>query len=170
MMPKLSAHLSEEALDDLLIGLGSAESQAHLARCIQCRAKVEEFDSDLSLFNQTTMAWSDAQPVRKVQVAPRNFDPIMPFGFASALAAIILAVAVGIPLWHHEHSSIAIPATEQATIQFSRSQIQDSQAQIAQDNELMAAVNAAISPQDESPVEQYGLSENPGTQIKAHPK
>ena len=33
MTPEFTTHLSEEALDDVLIGLGSKEAHAHLAVC-----------------------------------------------------------------------------------------------------------------------------------------
>ena len=61
MTPSLSNHLSEEALDDVLIGLGSAESEAHLAVCPECRAEVETFRGDVALFNAASVAWSESR-------------------------------------------------------------------------------------------------------------
>ncbi len=160
----MSTHLSDEAIDDVLIGMGSAESENHLARCAECRSRMERFGSDVNLFNQASMAWSEARPLGTVP--PARVVPAlrMPIAVVASFAAAILAVAVAIPVWHHEHSlAVGQGDTDQL-------QTQDSQAQIAQDNELMQAVNAANSPQEESPIDEYGLSESPKTHLKARPK
>ncbi len=160
----LSRHLSEEALDDVLIGLGSAESESHLARCAECRFKIEQFGADVDLFNKASMAWSEAQPARAVRPARMTPKLRMPVAFAGSVAAVILAIAVAVSVWHHEHSFVANDGggNDQPAV--------DSQAQIAQDNELMQAVDAAISPQEESPIDEYDLSESPRKHWKTRPK
>jgi hypothetical protein len=40
MKSNFNAHLTEEALDDVLIGMGSEEAALHLAACPECRARV----------------------------------------------------------------------------------------------------------------------------------
>ena len=40
MTPASSTHLSEEAFDDVLIGLGSPESETHLAVCEDCWRRI----------------------------------------------------------------------------------------------------------------------------------
>jgi len=164
MMHGSSTHLSDEMLDDVLIGLGSAESERHLADCAECRAKVQRFHSDVHLFNQASIAWSEAQPFRTVRAVCMAPAFRMPVALWGSFAAAILAVAVGIPVWHYEHSLSV--RQESGIVQ----EVQDSQAQIAQDNELMQAVNAAISPQEESPIDEYGLSESSKMHLKARPK
>ena len=73
-MTPATNHLSEEALDDVLIGLGSAESQAHLEVCADCRAQVRTFLGDVALFNAASMAWSTfstlGQPLRRSRLSP----------------------------------------------------------------------------------------------------
>lgn len=160
----ISSHLSDEMLDDVLIGLGSAESERHLEDCAECRARVQRFHADVHLFNQASMAWSDAQPLRTVRPARMAPEARMPVALWGSFAAAILAVAVGIPVWHYEHSLSANKESDNVP------EVQDSQAQIAQDNELMQAVNAAISPQEASPVDEYGLSESSKAHLKARPK
>jgi hypothetical protein len=46
----------------------------------------------------------------------------------------------------------------------------ESEAQIVQDNQLLQAVNAAISPDEVSPIDEYKISERPHLHAKAHPK
>jgi len=165
MTQEVTVHLSEEALNDVLIGLGSAESERHMAECAECRSKAQQFKSDVALFNQASIAWSEAQPAGGNKT-PVRMAPVfhMPVGFLGAFALVILAIAVVIPVWQHERSRHGNQENATAITD------QDSQAQIAQDNQLMEDVNAALSPRDESPVVEYGLLESPKTHRKARPK
>ena len=151
MRAELTMHLTETALDDVLIGMGSAGAEAHLAACAECRAKVEEFSGDVRLFNAAAMAWSEAQPRRAPVTTHAAPVRRMPFALAGSVAAAVLAMVVGLSVGRHEGwfgtSDIANRANA----------VEDSQAQIAQDNQLMEAVNAAIGPQEESPIDEYGL-------------
>jgi hypothetical protein len=165
MTREVTVHLSEEALNDVLIGLGSAESERHMAECAECRLKARQFKSDVALFNQASIAWSEAQPPGRNKTVARMAPAFpMPVGFLGVFALVILAVAVVIPVWQHEHSQHGNQENTAAIVN------QDSQVQIAQDNRLMEAVNAALSPQDESPVVEYGLLERHKTHRKARPK
>ena len=159
MTPGSQTHLTDEALDDVLIGLGSPESDAHLARCPGCRAKVETFHGDVHLFNAASMAWSQSRlpGLRPIHHAVRRTRIAFASWAAVAATLAILAFAV----WHHR----AVPAPNQAfTVQ---SQPVDSEAQIAQDNQLLQAVNAAISPDDVSPIDEYKILESPHRHTKA---
>ena len=147
-------HLSEEALNDILIGMGCADSKAHLAECPLCRGKAEAFRSDLGAWNTATLNWSEAR-ARRIQVrpAPRRL-PLPAFAWALAAAAV---VAVAIPVGYetgflgaHRNAAVVAPAAQE-----------DSEAQIAQDNELLKAVDAAINPREISPLKEYDLSVRP---------
>ena len=164
MTRDMGNHLSEEALNDVLIGIAPAEAEAHLARCWECRAKVEEFTGDVRLFNAATMAWSEAQTGRMPVMA--NVTPVrrMPFALAGSAAASILAIVVAVSVGHRE-GWFAPPSNPNSAVV-----LPDSQAQIAQDNALMEAVSAAISPQEASPIDEYGLSNSHSKRGKAHPR
>ena len=54
-------HLSDEALNDVLIGMGAPASESHLAVCPLCRSKVEAFQADLGAWNAATLNWSQAR-------------------------------------------------------------------------------------------------------------
>lgn len=160
MTPVLQSHLTNEALDDVLIGLGSPASLAHLARCPECRARVEAFQSSIEVFNQASLAFCEAQPLKATPAsrpAPRYFTrPVL-----AAWATAVLLILVSPVAWHlfkpHPVQGPAIATVEQ-----------DSETQIADDNELMRQVNAAIEPDDQSVVDQYQLLTGPRSQ--AHPK
>ncbi len=164
MKPVISTHLSEEALDDVLIGMGSEAAHTHLARCVECRTRVEQFGADVHLFNQASIAWSEAQPARRIVQARGARLRRPPLALAGAVAIAVLTVAVVVPIWQHEHfiaGNGRLPAEHP---------VQESQAQIAEDNDLMEAVNAAINPTEPSPVDEFGIAEKPKPHGKVHPK
>lgn len=161
MTPVSTNHLSQEALDDVLIGLGSAESHAHLAVCFECRAQVETFRGDISLFNAASMAWSKSRPQLPVRERQAPRVPAAIVGWAVSAAAMA-GMAFGI--WHH-HSPA--PPSQANTVQ---SLPVDSEAQIVQDNQLLQAVNAAINTDEASPIDEYKILESPRPNTKAHSK
>jgi anti-sigma factor RsiW len=164
MTQEVLTHLTEEALDDALIGMESAESRAHLARCLECRGKIERFGADMALFNAASMAWSEAQPRRPLEPARLTPARRMPFALVGSTVAAALAVAVVLSVGHHDVGFAPQSRSGNAA------QIQDSQTQIAQDNQLMEDVNAAIGPQEVSPMDEFGLSKRHGTHSRAYPK
>jgi hypothetical protein len=164
MTPACSAHLSDEAFDDVLIGMGSPESEAHLGTCQDCRLRVNAFRSDLALFNSASMAWTESQPVR-VRATARKTVLRTRLAFVSwaGMAAVLAVMAVAIL---HHHGPPAPPSHAAANVV----QPADTEAQIAQDNQLLQAVNAAISPDEESPIDQYKLFQTRHSQMKTHHK
>lgn len=159
MTPAETNHLSEEALDDVLIGLGSPESEIHLARCPECRAKVGALRSDIGLFNAASIAWSQGQRSGMPPTASQGTRIHVAF-LAWAALALLVAVAVA-GVWR----SISFAPSRNNVVQ---SQPADSEAQIAQDNQLLQAVDAAISPDELSPVIEYDLAQSPHPHGKAH--
>jgi hypothetical protein len=163
MTPASTNHLSEEALDDVLIGLGTAESRAHLAVCAECRAQVQTVRGDISLFNAASMAWSESRHPLPPAIAPRRrFLPAAFIRWAAAATAL-LVMAAGI--WRHHPQT---PSSQAITVQ--QSQPTDTEAQISQDNQLLQAVNSAISPDEMSPIVEYRIVESPHSHTKGHSK
>ena len=160
MTPETTNHLSDEALNDVLIGLGSSASESHLAACPLCRGKVEEFHSDLGTWNRTTLKWSEARAGR-IQVRPaRRRPPLGALGWALAAAALL---AIAIPVGRESGMFDTNHGTTVA-------QQEDSEAQIAQDNELLKAVNAAINPDEMSPLKEYDLFGRPHPRHRHRPQ
>ena len=162
MTPESKKHLSEEALNDLLIGLGSPESHAHIALCAECRDQAKTFLGDVALFNAASIAWSRSRLPRRVVIEPRRVRFHAAFIGWAITAAALLVMAFGI--WQHRPE----PAPRQAiTLQ---PQPADSEAQIAQDNQLLQAVNAAISPDETSPIDEYKIVASPHSHPEEHSK
>ena len=164
MTPKPTTHLSEEALDDVLIGLGSPESEAHVSNCAECHAKLEAFRSDMWLFNSASMAWSESKrsPIRRMAHVGTGSHTRIAFVSWAAVAALLLVAAVA--TWHHVSLT---PVNHANTVE---SKPVDYEAQIAQDNQLLQAVNSAIGPDEESPIVEFKILDKPHLHTKAHAK
>jgi hypothetical protein len=138
-------------------------SESHLAACPLCRGKVEEFQSDLGAWNRTTLKWSEARAARagRIQVRPaRRRPPLAALGWALAAAALL---AIAIPVGREAGMFGANHGTTVA-------QQEESEAQIAQDNELLKAVNAAINPDEMSPLKEYDLFGRPHPRHRRRPQ
>jgi predicted anti-sigma-YlaC factor YlaD len=155
MMHVHPTHLSEEALDDVLIGLASAESEAHLATCEICRGRVEAFLTDVNAFNQASMAWSQARlskrsgPSSVFKVRHALHAPLI-----WAMAATII-IAIGLPAGLYDHWSFLHRGVTSVSVS------DDSPTQIAQDNDLMKSVNNVLSETEVSPYREYNLQSEP---------
>ena len=159
-----SVHLTEEAMNDVLIGLSLPESDAHLAACPVCSGQLEEFRSQMQLFNQTTLAWSEARP--GVNLRTGSSRKVYQGIFAPAVWALAATVllAVGLPIWNHFHRSyrnyaVVLPAAPG-----------DNATQIAEDNDLLRSVNAALNDNEVSPLTEYHLADEPHPRRKARPE
>lgn len=157
--PRLPAHLSEEAINDLLIDKGSAEAEQHLAACAHCRDRVAGFHSDLDLFNQATLAASQAKaapiPAHTLTRRPQRL-PARPLAWGAAASALLLAGAV---LWSHQPGApLAAPPARSAAAEFA-----DSPDQIAQDNQLLRNVYNALEEEPQSPVNEFSIAADGGS-------
>ena len=98
-----SWHLTEDQIDDVLIGDLAAGPAAHLKQCTQCQARLEAAKAPMASFAAVSMAWSERQsataPVTLVQAATsvgqRRANWV-------AAATATLLVAVSIPLTMRE--------------------------------------------------------------------
>jgi hypothetical protein len=150
MNSQLSTHLSEDALNDLLIGMGSDEARRHIAACELCRSRVEQFHSGIEHFNQASLAWSEskAAPVPRRAFRPRTrFFAPRPLAWSSAAAAFLLAAVTS---WNYEHRP-APPALPAAIV------ASDYAAQIDEDNQLLRNVYTALNDQPASPFSEYAV-------------
>jgi hypothetical protein len=84
--------------------------------------------------------------------------------FASWAAVTFALLIMAAAIWRH--TPVATP-NHAHTIE---TQAMDTEAQIAQDNQLLQAVNAAISPDEGAPLNEYKLLKKPHSRLKAHPK
>jgi hypothetical protein len=168
MSMQSATHLTEEALDDLLIGLASVESEAHLTECAACRAKVQALGAHLDAFDHASLAWSQARSEALPAIGPAAsakaksiWTALAPLEWAVATAVFLL---LALPVWNRSQlpapvsSAVAAPTAG------------DSEAQIAEDNDLLKSVDAALNTNDASPIAEYDLIEQPHSHSKARSK
>ena len=96
MKPNHSAHLAEQALTDLLLGVRSAESEAHFRECAECRMEAVQIARGIASFQEASLTWAQGrvQAGLRVPVATRK---AISFGWrtpAGAFAAVALAAGV----------------------------------------------------------------------------
>jgi hypothetical protein len=154
-------HLSEEALNDVLIGLGSREAEDHLAECASCSAKVQGFQAGVDAFNESSLAWSEARSRSMAGIDVRQRQRRIQYAAMGWAAAAILLLAVAIPVWR----SGSYFGIRNNTVQIVPPE--DSQGQIEEDNELLKAVNVAINENDVSLTNEKQLLEGPHPGVKA---
>ena len=54
-------HLTEDQIDDVLMGDLAATTAAHLAACEACKLRVAEFEAPIASFKAVSLAWSERQ-------------------------------------------------------------------------------------------------------------
>lgn len=156
----MNPHLSDEALDDLLIGLGTSEDEEHLAHCAHCRARVEAFQGDMALLRQTTLDWSRVRAAAlpsPIKAGIRHWH-LSKMGWAAVSLLLLVLVT---PVMQHRTRESSRPAPALAR------QEAESEQQIAQDNALMQAVDTALNSDDAAPARAYHLSDRSQRRQKA---
>ena len=96
-----AAHLSEDDLDDFLLGLASSDASGHVAACPACRERVNAFESQMSVFNQASRDWSEARSntISRDLAAHRpglRLTPAMWYSTAAAVLAVALSVSTNL--------------------------------------------------------------------------
>jgi hypothetical protein len=155
-------HLNDEQFTAYLLDAGSDPAgTAHLASCAICQEELKLFRQSVSSFNNVTLAWSESRPlaqIRKATPPSRAWSPTA----AWALAACLMLVAALSVAWHNgqDRHSLASHPTNGSTHE------ENSEAEIARDNQLMTEVNLEINRQEPSPISEYGLSVTTGGPAK----
>lgn len=164
-----SAHLSEEELNDALIGPASPEAQAHLAACSACRSQLEPFQADMQLFNRTTMAWSEARSATMLrpETASAIHRTALFIRWSWTLATAVL-IGIGLSVAGHHHRTFDSYAVNHGVV--TAPAPEDSEAQIAQDNELMQSVDVALSSNEESPIDEFQMTDQPHPRRQVQPE
>ena len=159
----LMNHLSEDQINDALIGELSDEVRLHLAACALCREDLARFTDSLASFNTLSLAWAESRPARPIVVHPtllrRLRRPFLhPAAWAFAACLLILSLFALSPPLNRDEPELASalhPTTNP-----------DSPAEIDRDNRLMNQVTLEINRPVRSPAAEYGLTPQPES---AHP-
>ena len=154
-----SHHLSDEDLDDVLIGIGSAEAEAHLAGCAACAARTAEFRSALGSFNQATLAWSEAKShtlTRDLTAGEAVGVPHLGLAAAGLCGlAVVGALLSVVPGTLHSRTEPSAASAQAAPV--------DRDREIAGDNAMLQDIDAALYQPEPSPEQTYRLHPARGT-------
>jgi hypothetical protein len=161
--PALS-HLTEDALNDFLIGTESNESAAHLASCAKCHAKLEDFQRSMEVFNMASISWSEA----KSNALNRDLSQHhIPFRISSALAwacaSLLILALTGTESLNLRHASNQASASGIHAADPRPGAGVDREDEIASDNALLQQIDSEISTPEPSPAEVYGASMRTGS-------
>lgn len=141
----LTSHLSEDQINDALIGEISDEARLHLDACALCQAEVEPFQATLASFNQASAAWSQARShtlnrdLSDVRPA-RRFTPA---AICSCASALVVAAAIVFSSGLH-HVAPADSAGAPAGLVADNSAARESE--IAADNAMLGAIDSELQP------------------------
>jgi hypothetical protein len=153
------AHLSDNQIDDQLIGDLAAEPAAHLATCPVCTERVAAAASPLTNFQSVTMAWSE----RRAATLPiPDFTRQQPFWqrhMAWVTACSIFAIGIALtnashqavirtaelqPMQQTASPSVLLTETASATVA-------PREAQVFADNQLLKAIDDDLDTSADSP-------------------
>ena len=145
-------HLTEDQIDDQLIGDLAPEATAHLAGCAECKARVAEVEAPIASFKTVSLAWSERRsatmsPAPIAHTAPR-WQRRLAWGSAVTAA---LAVGIAIPVVRHNSDSATVQSASVST----RPVITEEQI-IAHDNQMLQSIDRELNSGVTSP-ESLGL-------------
>ncbi len=143
----MNSHLTEDDLDEILMGIGSPAQNAHLAACDPCGERYAAFSvpfqAQMSRYNQATLDWSEARSnTISRDLAAHKPTPRLTLGaLHAATAAVVMAVALGV----HGGMRHSLQAADEATAPAVTVTVAvDDQHEIASDNEMLRAIDSEI--------------------------
>jgi hypothetical protein len=144
--------LSEEELDDVLLGDGPAEARRHLAVCVVCSARIAPFQASVAAFNEGSMAWAQAKSntvSRDLSTARLSTGSSQPMAWGAGVA-MIAAVAFALGTGLHR-----TPAVPDATQTASARTAMDDEREIAADNAMLEAIDSEIGTAAPAPLQPF---------------
>lgn len=163
---KHMAHLTDDQIDDALIGDLDADCAEHLAGCRECQMRLTEAEAPIAAFNEVTLAWSERHsatlPTRPVQAKGAAW---MPKAAWAATAAAVLAVGISVPVArHHRGNDNALTASRESAagpLMAATGPVDNPVAareeQIARDNQMLQNIDRELDSPDASPTQMYGV-------------
>ena len=134
-------HLSEDELDEVLMGIGSPAAAAHLAFCDPCGERLSEFQVQVAIFNQASLDWSTARSnTISRDLAHHKPTPRLTLTTMwSSIATFALALAFGVTA-AVQHASVPAgnPPAQVAAVA-------DPQSDLAADDAMLANIDSEVN-------------------------
>ena len=134
-------HLTDEQFSDLLAGDCPLDAMRHMKTCPQCQREFEQVQASIEEFGAAGLQWAERRPAPRISASSamiRGWNPLT----ARTAAAGLLAAAL---FATYQEKRMQAPNTD--TLLPARSE-----AQVADDNRLMLAIDKEIRWQADSPV------------------
>lgn len=145
-----AGHLSEDELDEVLVGGGSPAAEAHLAQCAACASRKVEFAEAVAGFNQATLAWSEAKSHGLTrELVAVGMPSRVRFGLAGA--GVCAVALVGMML------GTGVPWGSEAGVRPAVSQGAALAREIDGDNAMLQAIDAELYRPVQSPEQIYQI-------------
>jgi hypothetical protein len=169
LAPHADTHLSEDQIDDQLIGDLAAGPAAHLAGCSVCTDRVAAAADPMASFQSVTMAWSERRSATLPTPSLSQQKPLWQRHMAWATAGFAFAIAIALTNASHQvvlKTAELQPTLQQPALQQSAQQAAlpatvltetasltgaPREAQIAADNRLLQAIDDDLDTSADSP-------------------
>lgn len=148
-------HLTDDDLDELMMGVDRPELQAHCAACAPCCSRISAFSASIQPFNDASLAWSQARSHTFTRDLSQHRQTwrLTANAARSAVAMLVLGLVASLTAGMHLRpaqvtgESLAT-VTQPAPHPFSA----DARAQqIARDNAMMQAIDAELTEPESTP-------------------
>ena len=174
-------HLSEEQLDDVLIGDPGVEAAAHLKGCGVCQERVAALEGPIASFAAVSLAWSERQSATTSARVVGATGSAWPRRMSWPLAAsCLLVIGFAIPMARHEERGVPAvvangPRQAEASqpVSLSAAKVSGSttkvrvvvvatadrpvDAQIVRDNQMLRAIDRELDASVQSPSDAFGV-------------
>jgi len=156
-------HLSEDDLDEVLIGIASSEALTHIAECEPCEVRLTAFRSQMAVFNQASMAWSEVRSnTISRDLAAHKPTPRLTLSAAwSSAAALVVTFAFGLSMVLHQAPATPVAPNPSSSQTAAVTHPEHDQHEIASDNAMLAAIDSEMGTPQPA---QFGLYQP----VKAH--
>ncbi len=162
-MTPAERHLTQDQLDEWLMGVASQELHMHCAQCVSCRDRVAALSESIQFYNQASFAWAEARsntftrdlsehrPTWRVTAsAARSVAVTLIFGLVASLSSAT-------HLWP-AHVTGPAPRAASAFAPDVRAQ------QIARDNAMLDAIDAELTQPESAPATLFHAGTGSTTQ------
>jgi hypothetical protein len=159
-------HLTEDEIDDLLIGQPATGSMDHVESCRDCAARLTAARQPLVSFNAVSLAWGQRRSATLPLQLPQKPASLftggrlrLASGALGTAVAAVFALALALPRLHHgsapqtAQQAIPQPVPEQTTAVVAHGtaataasvQSETPEDQIARDNRLLQAIDRELA-------------------------
>jgi hypothetical protein len=170
ILNRKTGHLTEDQIDDALIGSLARNASGHLALCDHCAERVAEARMPLASFKAVSTAWSERRSATLPGVAVPNAAGPQRLAWGAAALTAALGFVIAIPMvQRHDRmtdAAVSTSAPQQVAVvnaepvmapvaavaSKSEAKAQNSDAeQISRDNQMLNVIDQELSASSESP-------------------